>query len=147
METEYLSFVRLMNEENVDYVILGGHAVIAHGFFRTTGDVDILVRSSTENAERLLTVMTRYGYTNGEFELDDFTRIPSYLSFSRYDGYIDLMTFTPGVTFDECYQNRLILDIHGTEVHFINLRELIKNKRAVGRPQDLLDIENLLNPD
>ena len=147
METEYLSFVRLMNEENVDYVILGGHAVIAHGFFRTTGDVDILVRPSAENAERLLTVMNRYGYTDGEFELDDFTRIPSYLSFSRHDGYIDLMTFTQGVTFDECYQNRLILDIHGTAVSFINLRELIKNKRAVGRPQDLLDIENLPNPD
>lgn len=147
METEYLSFVRLMNEENVDYVILGGHAVIAHGFFRTTGDFAILVRPSSENAERLLTVMNRYGYTNGEFELDDFTRIPSYLSFSRHDGYTDLMTFTPGVTFDECYQNRLILDIHGTEVSFINLRELIKNKRAVGRPQDLLDIENLLSPD
>ena len=147
METEYLSFVRLMNEENVDYVIVGGHAVIAHGFLRTTGDVDILVRPSEENAERLLTVMKRYGYANDEFELTDFTRIPSYLSFSRYDGYIDLMTFTPGVTFDECYQNRLILDIHGTAVSFINLRELIKNKRAVGRPQDLLDIENLPNPD
>ena len=54
METEYLSFVRLMNEENVEYVILGGHAVIAHGFFRTTGDVDILVRPSEENAKRRL---------------------------------------------------------------------------------------------
>ena len=136
-----------MNEENVEYVIVGGHAVIAHGFLRTTGDVDILVRPSDENAERMLTVMKRYGYANDEFELDDFTRIPSYLSFSRYDGYIDLMTFTPGVTFDECYQNRLILDIYGTAVSFMNLRELIKNKQAVGRPQDLLDIENLPNPD
>ena len=54
METEYLSFVRLMNEENVEYVILGGHAVIAHVFFRTTGDVDILVRPSEENAKRRL---------------------------------------------------------------------------------------------
>jgi len=146
METEYLSFVRLMNEENVDYVILGGHAVIAHGFLRTTGDVDIFVRPSVENAKRLLTVMNRYGYTDDEFELDDFTRIPSYLSFSRHDGYIDVMTFTQGVTFDECYQNRLVLDIHGTPVSFINLRELIKNKRAVGRPQDLRDIENLPDP-
>lgn len=147
METEYLSFVRLMNEENVDYVILGGHAVIAHGFLRTTGDVDILVRPSTENAERLLRVMKRYGYTNDEFELSDFTRVPSYLSFSRHDGYIDVMTFTPGVTFDECYENRLVLDIYGTAVSFINLRELIKTKRAVGRPQDLMDIENLPEPE
>lgn len=136
-----------LNEENVDYVVLGGHAVIAHGYFRTTGDVDIFIRSSTDNAQRILTVMERYGYTNGEFELSDFTRVPSFLSFSRYDAYIDVMTFTPGVTFDECYQNRLVLDIHGMAVSFINLRELIKNKQAVGRPQDLLDLENLRTPD
>lgn len=147
MEITYLSFVRLLNEANVEYVVLGGHAVIAHGFLRTTGDVDFLVRPSVENARRLLGVLERYGYTNDEFELNDFIKVPSYLSFSRYDAYIDLMTFTPGVTFDECYQNRLVLDVHGIAVSFINLRELIKNKRAVGRPQDLLDIENLPTPD
>ncbi len=147
MEITYLSFVHLLNEENVDYVVLGGHAVIAHGYLRTTGDVDIFVRPSIDNAERLLIVMNRYGYTNDEFELSDFIRIPSYLSFSRYDNQIDVMTFTPGVTFDECFQNRLVLTIQGIAVNFINLRELIKNKRAVGRPQDLLDIENLPNPE
>ena len=147
MEITYLSFVRLLNEATVEYVILGGHAVIAHGYLRTTGDVDIFVRPSVENAQKLVVVMNRYGYTNGEFELDDFTRIPSFLSFSRYDNSIDVMTFTPGVTFEECYQNRLVLDIDGIAVSFINLRELIKNKRAVGRPQDLVDIENLLNPE
>ena len=147
MEISYLNFVRLLNEENVDYVVLGGHAVIAHGYLRTTGDVDFFVRPTTENANRLLIVMNRYGYTNGEFELSDFTKVPSYLSFSRYDNQIDVMTFTPGVTFDECFQNRLVLTIQGTAVSFINLRELIKNKRAVGRPQDLLDIENLPDPE
>ena len=147
MEITYLNFVHLLNEENVEYVVLGGHAVIAHGYLRTTGDVDIFVRPSGENAQRLLTVMERYGYTNGEFEHDDFTRVPSYLSFSRYDSTIDLMTFTPGVTFDECYQNRLVLEINEVMISFINLRELIRNKQAVGRPQDLLDIENLPNPE
>ncbi len=147
MEISYLNFVRLLNEENVDYVVLGGHAVIAHGYLRTTGDVDFFVRPTVENANRLLIVMNRYGYTNGEFELSDFTKVPSYLSFSRYDNQIDVMTFTPGVTFDECFQNRLVLTIQGTAVSFINLRELIKNKRAVGRPQDLLDIENLPDPE
>lgn len=147
METEYLNFVRLLNEENVEYVVLGGHAVIAHGYLRTTGDMDIFVQPSLENAERILRVMERYGYTNGEFDIDDFTRVPSFLSFSRHDGYIDIMTFTLGVTFDECYQNRLVLDINSVPVSFINLRELIKNKQAIGRPQDLLDVENLPKPE
>lgn len=143
METEYVDFVRLLNEESVEYVVLGGHAVIAHGYLRTTGDVDIFVNPQPDNAVRLLQVVERYGYTNGEFELEDFVRVPSFLSFSRHDGYIDIMTFTLGVTFDECYQNRLVLDVHGVSINFINLRELIKNKQAVGRPQDLRDLDNL----
>ena len=94
METEYINLIRLLNEESVKYVVLGGHAVIAHGYLRTTGDVDIFISPDENNAERLLRVMNRYGYTDGEFELSDFTRVPNYLSFSRYDGWIDLMTFT-----------------------------------------------------
>lgn len=143
METEYINLIRLLNEESAEYVVLGGHAVIAHGYLRTTGDVDIFVNPDEKNAERLLRVMSRYGYTNGEFELDDFTRVPNYLSFSRHDGWIDLMTFTLGVTFEECYRNRIILTIQDTPVNFISLPDLIKNKRAIGRPQDLRDLENL----
>jgi hypothetical protein len=143
METEYINLIRLLNDENVEYVVLGGHAVIAHGYLRTTGDVDIFVSPSEKNAERLLRVMNRYGYNNGEFELGDFTLVPNYLSFSRYDGWIDLMTFTLGVTFEECYKNRVVLTIQDTPINFISLPDLIKNKKAIGRPQDLRDLENL----
>jgi predicted nucleotidyltransferase len=143
MEDEYLNLVRLLNEEGVEYVVLGGHAVIAHGYYRTTGDIDIFVNSTEENAIKIVYALERFGYTNGEFEVTDFTLVPNYLSFSRYDAWIDLMTFTVGVTFEECYINRLELDIYGTMVKFINLPELIKNKQALARPQDKRDIENL----
>ena len=145
MEDEYLNLVRLLNEENAEYVVLGGHAVIAHGYYRTTGDIDIFVNSTPKNAKKMVCVLEKYGYANGEFEVADFTLIPNYLSFSRYDAWIDLMTFTVGVTFDECYKNRIELDIRGTKVKFINLPELIKNKQALGRPQDLQDLENLIS--
>ncbi len=145
MEPEYINLIRLLNEEGAEYVVLGGHAVIAHGYLRTTGDVDIFVRPSHENAIQLLKVMERYGYTNGEFDLEDFTKVPSYLSFGRYDGWIDIMTFTLGVSFDECYDNRLVLEIQGVPVNFIGLRQLLENKRATGRPQDIRDLENLMD--
>ncbi len=145
MEDEYLSLVRLLNEENVEYVVLGGHAVIAHGYYRTTGDIDIFVNSTEENAEKLVRSLERYGYNNGEFEVADFTLVPNFLSFGRYDSWIDLMTFTVGVTFEECYQNKLVLDIHGIKVNFINLPELIKNKQALNRPQDIQDLDNLMS--
>jgi hypothetical protein len=102
MEDTYLSLISLgppmrFNEEGVEYVVLGGHAVIAHGYLRTTGDIDIFVRPSDDNASRLLGALYRYGYRDGEFEHSDFTRTPNYLSFSRYDEWIDLMTFALGV--------------------------------------------------
>jgi predicted nucleotidyltransferase len=147
VETALLNLVLLLNEENVEYVVLGGHAVIAHGYLRTTGDIDIFVNPTLENAQKLLRALERYGYTNGEFEIDDFTLVPNYLSFSRYDNYIDLMTFTVGVTFDECYTNRMELEVEGVRVKFINLPELIRNKKALNRPQDLQDLDNLLNPE
>jgi hypothetical protein len=62
MEDEYLNLVRLLNEENVEYVVLGGHAVIAHGYYRTTGNIDIFVNSKEENAEKLVRSLERYGY-------------------------------------------------------------------------------------
>lgn len=147
MEPEYLNLVRLLNEENTEYVVLGGHAVIAHGYLRTTGDIDIFVNSTEQNAHRLLRALEKYGYINGEFEITDFTLVPNYLSFGRYDGWIDIMTFTVGVTFEECYKNRIEIDIGGVLIKFINLPELIRNKKALGRPQDLQDLDNLIQPD
>ena len=144
MEDEYLNLVRLLNEEAVEYVVLGGHAVIAHGYYRTTGDIDIFVNATKENAVKIVSALEKYGYDDGEFEVSDFTLVPNYLSFSRYDGWIDLMTFTVGVTFDECYKNRMELTVEGIKVKFINLPELVKNKKALARPQDLRDLENLL---
>lgn len=146
MEPEYINLIRLLNEEGVEYVILGGHAVIAHGYLRTTGDVDIFVGPSHQNARKLLKVMERYGYTHGEFDLDDFTKVPSYLSFGRHDGWIDIMTFTLGVSFDDCYKNRMVLEVQGVPINFIGLQQLLENKRATGRPQDLRDLENLEDP-
>ncbi|QHW00950.1 DUF6036 family nucleotidyltransferase [Spirosoma endbachense] len=146
MEDKYLNLISLFNEEGVEYVVLGGHAVIAHGYLRTTGDIDIFVRPSDANAQRLLRALYRYGYQNGEFEHSDFTQVPNYLSFNRYDEWIDLMTFTLGVTFDECYNNRVVLTIENVPTNVISLPDLIRNKRAIGRPQDLIDLENLPNP-
>jgi hypothetical protein len=68
---------------------------MAHGL-RTTGDVGIFARSGPQHASKLLRAQERYGYTNREFELEDFTKVPSYLSFGRHDGWFDIMTFTLG---------------------------------------------------
>jgi hypothetical protein len=98
-----------------------------------------------QNATRLVQALFRFGYTDGEFEPDDFMRVPNFLSFSRYDHWIDIMTFSLGITFDACFTNRKVIELDGVAINFINLPELIKTKQAVGRPKDLLDISELLD--
>jgi len=143
METEYLNLLRLFHAERVEYVVVGGYAVIAHGYPRTTGDIDLLVRPTLENARRVVHALGRYGFCSGEFEEADFTTVPNFLSFSRTDLWIDLLTEVQGVSFEECAHNPLVTSIEDIPVRYINLGALRKAKAATARPQYLLDLENL----
>ncbi len=145
MEDEYLSFIRLLNEHQVEYVVLGGYAVIVHGYVRTTGDVDILINTTEENAGKILIVMLKFGYNVYDFELSDFMQEPGCISLDRYNGKIEILTSTLGVTFNECFTNKIIVETEGVPINFISLTDLIKNKQAVGRPKDLEDVRNLKN--
>jgi predicted nucleotidyltransferase len=146
MEDEYLSFIQLLNEHQVEYVVLGGYAVIIHGYIRTTGDVDILINTSKQNAEKLMVVMLKFGYDVYDFELSDFMEEPGCISLDRYNGKIEILTSTLGVTFSECFDNKIVVETEGVAINFISLSDLIKNKLAVGRPKDLEDIKNLPKP-
>ncbi|MFD1874356.1 nucleotidyltransferase [Hymenobacter bucti] len=143
MESEYLNLLRLFREEGVEYVVVGGYAVIAHGFPRTTGDIDLLVRPTVANATRVVRALVRYGFTQGEFEETDFTTIPNFLSFSRQEVWIDLMTQIAGVTFAECATDALVVEVAGVPVTYCNLGALRKAKAATQRPQDMQDLANL----
>ncbi len=143
MEDTYVNFIRLLNEEGIEYVVIGGHAVIAHGYVRTTTDLDLLIATSAENADRMLTVMLRFGFGPYDFELSDFTRKPGGVSFDIHADKIEILTETLGVTFEECYEKRMVVEVEGIRVNMLSLADLIKNKRAVGRPKDLADLDNL----
>ena len=143
MEDEYLNLLRLFHEEGVEYVVVGGYAVIAHGFPRTTGDLDLLVRPTAANARRAVRALVRFGYANGEFEEADFTTTPNFLSFASGDVWVDLMTQAMGVSFDACLTGSLEMQFADVPVRYIGLRALRETKRATGRPQDLRDLENL----
>ena len=73
MEDEYLNFIRLLNENHVEYVILGGYAVIVHGYIRTTGDIDILINTTEQNADKMLTVMLKFAYNKVVVQTDDIS--------------------------------------------------------------------------
>lgn len=81
MDDEYLKLLRLLHAEGVEYLVVGGYAVIAHGFPRTTGDLDLWLCPTPANARRAVRALARFGYEAGEFEETDFTTVPTFLSF------------------------------------------------------------------
>ena len=143
MEEEYLNLLRHFHAAGVEYAVVGGYAVIAHGFPRTTADLDLLVNPTAPNAERVVQALGRFGYTQGEFEETDFTTVPNFLSFSSNGVWIDLMTSVLGVSFAEAVADGLELTFADVPVRYISLAALRKTKQATGRPQDLRDMENL----
>lgn len=147
MDDLFLTFIRLLNEEGVEYVVIGGYAVAKHGYPRYTGDLDIFVGGTPENAEKVVSVMFKFGFGPYDFEARDFIGDEQFISFGDEPFKIELLTSTLGVSFNEVYQNRVTIESEGVDINFISYRELILNKRAVGRPKDLLDLENLPTPD
>ena len=143
MEEEYLNLLRLFHDEGVEYVVVGGYAVIAHGFPRTTGDLDLLVRPTPANARRVVRALERFGYSAGEFEEADFTTVPNFLSFATNGVWVDLMTALLGISFDDAGANSLEMKFAEVPVRYIGLAALRATKQATGRPQDLRDLENL----
>ena len=143
MEKEYLNLLRLFHDESVEYVVVGGYAVIAHGYPRTTGDLDIFVRPTVANARRVVRALERFGYSEGEFEEADFTRVPNFLSFASDGAWIDIMTDLLGVTFEEATADTLEVNVAKVVVRYVSLPALRAAKKATGRPQDLTDLENL----
>ena len=143
MEEEYLNLLRLFREEAVEYVVVGGYAVIAHGFPRTTADLDILLNPTAANARRVVAALVRFGYAAGEFEEADFTTVPNFISFSSGGVWFDLLTQIQGISFAECAADGVQMTFADVPVRYIGLAALRRAKQAAGRPQDLRDLDNL----
>lgn len=136
-------FIGLLNSTKVDYLIVGGHAVAFHGYPRFTGDIDFWVRRSIENAERLDRVLRDFGFSNVGIKAADFLEPEAVIQLGRPPNRIDILTSIDGNVFEEAWESRIVADFDGLSVAFIGKKDLIKNKKATGRPQDLADIQKL----
>jgi len=128
---------------NVRFIVVGGHALAYHGRPRYTNDLDVFVEPNPENAARLLLALADFGFSSLELKAADFDRPGMVVQLGIAPNRIDLLTAIDGVSFDQAWQGR-VAGRFGTEsVPFLGRRELLANKRAVGRLQDLADIEAL----
>lgn len=140
---DFKEFVELLIKHNAEYLIVGGYAVGVHGHPRYTGDLDIWLNPTPENADRVLRCVNEFGFASYGLKRDDFTEEGNIIQLGYPPLRIDLLTQIDGVAFNECYQNKAQVDIDGILVNFIGYKDLLRNKKQSGRLRDLDDIDNL----
>jgi hypothetical protein len=143
LQKDLREFVELLNSHRVEFVIVGAHALAFHGWPRTTSDIDILVRRSPENADRLEKVITEFGFASLKLTAQHFLEPDQVFQFGHPPNRIDVMTAISGVTFDEVWCDRVAGSLDGIPVSFIGREAFVRNKRASGRKKDLADVEAL----
>jgi predicted nucleotidyltransferase len=140
---DLIDLLSKLNDCGVEYLVIGGYAVAAHGYPRFTQDLDIWVNHSRDNAERVADALDRFGVDVKKISTDLLSRPKTLISFGREPVKIEILTSVLGVEFSKSYKKRLVIDIQGVPVSIINLKDLLKNKKTTGRPEDLADVSRL----
>jgi predicted nucleotidyltransferase len=143
LSSDLREFLELLNSRGVDYVVVGAHSLAFHGRPRYTGDIDILVRATPKNAAKLVDLLNEFGFADSGFKESDFTEPEQLVQLGRAPNRIDLLTSITGVTTDDALATKISAELDGIPVFILSKDALIRNKRAVGRPQDLADLDML----
>lgn len=139
---DFLDFLALLDKHKVNYLLVGGYAVILHGYVRSTGDMDLWIAKTPENFNKLQKVYSDFGapmfpfdeFLNDKFDVWGIGAEPS---------KIEVLTHVDGLNFEDSFSNCIYYDLEKFKVPYIDLEDLIKNKTASGRFKDLADIEQL----
>lgn len=146
LSADLREFIVLLNSGDVEYVIVGAHSLAYHGRPRYTGDLGILVRPSPANAAKLAAVLRNFGFA-ALLEEVDLTKPDQVVQLGRAPHRIDPLTGLSGVDLDEVFQTKIATQLDNLPVPVLSKELLIRNKRAVGRPQDLADLTELERAD
>lgn len=141
---DFADFIRCLNKHYVEYMLVGGYAVILRGYSRSTGDMDIWVNRTESNFSQLQKSIAEFGLPLAAIPKEKFFSIDyDVFSFGRPPYAIEVMTALKGVDFMDAFEKATILQVDNIDVRVIHLNQLIQAKKAAGRYKDLNDIENL----
>ena len=147
LSRDFVEFIECLISRQVDYLLVGGHALAFHGLPRFTKDIDFWVRPTVENADKILLALDDFGFSKIGLSQEDFTIPGRVVQLGQPPNRIDLLTSIDGVEFDPAFLHRVKSEYRGTQLWVIGKKELIENKRSTGRKQDLLDVELLTGGD
>ena len=145
LSTDYKEFIKLLNEREVEYLVVGGYAVGFYGSPRYTGDIDFWIKPAKLNAEKIMEVLKEFGFGSIGITEADFLKESGIIQLGYPPLRINILTSIDGVDSDECYKKKCNNKFDGISIKFISKNDLIKNKQASNRLKDQLDLENLIN--
>jgi predicted nucleotidyltransferase len=141
---DFREFLRSLNSAGVEYLVLGGYAVIHYGYRRVTDDLDVWIAVRPENAQRVSRVLQSFGgFPAAKVKPSMFAELGKIFMFGREPVRIDILTNPSGLDFDDCFNRRNIVNWDGVKVPLLSFDDLKQNKRASGRAKDLADLEHL----
>jgi hypothetical protein len=142
-EDDFIDFIKLLNLHAVEYMVVGAHALAFHGRPRHTGDLDIWIKPSPENAGKMVAVLKDFGFGSLGLKKEDFL-LENYVTQLGYPPLrIDILNAISGVNFDNAYKGKITWQYEDLEIPFISISDFISNKLATGRAKDLGDVDAL----
>lgn len=143
LEVDFIDFLRLCNEHQVKYIVVGGYAVSIHGYPRYTKDLDVCIESTGDNAMKMVTVIDAFGFGSLKLTKEDFLK-KNFITQLGYEPlWIDILNEMDGVSFSTAWKNRKKVNYEGVEINFIGYKELLVLKKLANRPQDIADVAKL----
>ena len=143
LSNDLREFIALLNSRGIEYLIVGAHSLAFHARPRFTGDLDILIRPTAQNADKIVAALRDFGFGGLEVSPSDFTQPEQVIQLGRAPHRIDLLTSISGVSSEDAFSTKVAAQLDDLPVAFLSKELLIANKRAVGRPQDLADLSEL----
>jgi hypothetical protein len=144
-DEQLLNFWKTLNNNDVKYIMVGGFATILHGFSRNTNDIDLWLDDTKTNRKNLRKTFSELGY--GDYEsIETMDFVPGWTTFYAAGVVLDIMTKMKGLenlSFDLCFKAASMADVEGVKIPFLHINHLIENKKAVNRPKDQIDVQEL----
>lgn len=143
VNSDFTDLLKLFNANHVRYLVIGGYAVIQYAEPRFTKDLDLWISTDTTNAAAVYKALQEFGAPLAGLTEADFAEEGYFYQMGIPPMRVDILMGIPGMDFEQAWKNRNEVDFDGLDVHFISKRDLIKVKKASGRPQDLIDADSL----
>lgn len=143
MNRDFAEMLDALFAAGAEFLIVGAHALAAHGRPRATGDLDIWVRPNAQNAQRVWDALVKFGAPLNELRVEDLATPQTVFQIGIAPSRIDILTSLTGLNFEDAWSRRQMIEVERRVLPFLSREDFIRNKAAVGRPRDLADIDDL----